>query len=91
MRELINGENNAATRRCELKKYLGAEGERIKRETRQACDCFWEPTQIPKRSRFSSGNWLWQSKNSEGVKDIDANRQKNKSKIFEERVFSTFQ
>jgi len=39
MREFIDGEKNAATRRCELEKYLGAEGEGIKRETLQSCDC----------------------------------------------------
>jgi hypothetical protein len=40
MREFIDGEKNAATKRCELKKYLGVEGEGIKKQTRQACDCF---------------------------------------------------
>jgi hypothetical protein len=87
----IDGGKNATTRRCELKEYLGAKGKEIIRETGQACDCLWETLQIPKKSRFSSGNRLWQSINSEGVRQMDANRLKNKSRILEEWVLSTFQ
>jgi hypothetical protein len=57
----------------------------------EAGDSFWETLEIPKKSRFALGNRLWESINSEGLRDIDANRLNNKSKMLEERVLSTLQ
>ena len=51
-------------------------------DTLEAGDCFWETLGIPKKSRFSSGNRLWQSINSEGVREMDAKRLNNRSKLF---------
>jgi hypothetical protein len=53
-------------------------------DTLEAGDCSWETLEIPEKSRFSSGNRLWQSINSEGVRQMDANRLKNKSRFLEE-------
>jgi len=50
-------------------------------DTTEAGDCPRETLEIPKRSRFSSAKRLLQSRYSEGVRDIDANRLNNKNKV----------
>ena len=56
----------------------------MRADTLEAEDCFWETLEIPEKSRFSSGNRLWQSIDSQGVREMDAKRLNNKSKIVEE-------
>jgi len=60
-------------------------------DTLEAGECVWKNFEIPEKSRFSSGKRLLQSRYSEGVIDIDTNRQTNKSKVPAGRMVSTFQ
>jgi hypothetical protein len=78
IREFIDGGKKDDTRICDLKKYLEAEGEGIKKKTLQSCTFLLDPKEIPKKSRFSSRKRLRQSRYSEGVKHIKVNRTSNK-------------
>jgi len=79
VRELIDGEKKTAKRKSEVKEFLGLEDERIKVDIHEAGDSVWGTLETPKKSKFSSGKRLRQSRYSEGVIDIDANRLSNKS------------
>ncbi len=54
-------------------------------------NCFCETLQIPENSRFWSGKRFLQSGYSEGLRDIETNRLKNKNKVTEGKEVFTFQ
>lgn len=84
MGKSIAGGKNDDKRRSDLKKYLEAEGEGIKKETLQSCDFLVESEEIPKKSRFSSGKRLRHLRYSEGVRLIEVNRMRHKNNILAE-------